>query len=108
LFPRADVVICSLGSRYKFYCSNVARTYLINPSKEQEDNYKLLEKLRAHIIAFIKPGLTCADVYNEAVAYLDKHKPELRDHLTKNLGFGVWLLYHWIMNLGCGMCCRMT
>ena len=29
----AGVILCSLGARYKSYCSNVGRTFLIDPSK---------------------------------------------------------------------------
>ncbi len=27
------IILCSLGVRYKSYCSNIARTFLIDPSK---------------------------------------------------------------------------
>ena len=30
------VIICSLGARYKGYCSNLVRTLLVNPTKEME------------------------------------------------------------------------
>lgn len=29
-------IVCCLGARYKSYCSNVVRTYLVNPSSKQE------------------------------------------------------------------------
>lgn len=29
----SGVILCSLGARYKSYCSNVGRTFLIDPSK---------------------------------------------------------------------------
>jgi nucleosome binding factor SPN SPT16 subunit len=29
-------IICCLGARYKSYCSNVVRTFLVNPSPKQE------------------------------------------------------------------------
>lgn len=29
----SGVVLCSLGARYKSYCSNVGRTFLIDPTK---------------------------------------------------------------------------
>lgn len=28
------VIICSLGLRYKSYCSNIIRTILVNPTEE--------------------------------------------------------------------------
>ena len=32
------VIICSLGARYKGYCSNIVRTLLVNPTKAIEVN----------------------------------------------------------------------
>ena len=29
----SGVILCSLGARYKSYCSNIGRTFLIDPSK---------------------------------------------------------------------------
>jgi nucleosome binding factor SPN SPT16 subunit len=30
---RPDVIVCSIGARYLSFCSNVSRTYIIEPSK---------------------------------------------------------------------------
>lgn len=30
------VIVCSLGARYKGYCSNIVRTLLVNPTKKIE------------------------------------------------------------------------
>lgn len=30
------VIVCSLGARYKSYCSNIVRTLLVNPTKTIE------------------------------------------------------------------------
>lgn len=30
------VIVCSLGARYKSYCSNIVRTLLVNPTKAIE------------------------------------------------------------------------
>lgn len=32
------VIVCSLGARYKSYCSNIVRTLLVNPTKTIEVN----------------------------------------------------------------------
>lgn len=29
-----DIIICSLGARYKSYCANVSRSFFINPPKK--------------------------------------------------------------------------
>ena len=33
------IILCSLGVRYKSYCSNIARTFLIDPSKVSKIMY---------------------------------------------------------------------
>ena len=35
-----DVILCSLGTRYNSYCANLGRTLLVDPSKQQEAEYK--------------------------------------------------------------------
>lgn len=37
-----DVILCSLGARYSMYCANIARTFLVDPVKQQEEEYKAL------------------------------------------------------------------
>lgn len=48
-------VICtSVGARYSSYCANVARTYMVDPSKEQEDEVSgppLLPYFLAHLFS---------------------------------------------------------
>ena len=38
------VIVCQLGVKYKQYCGNVARTYLIDPPKSIQDNYAALAR----------------------------------------------------------------
>ncbi|KAI8911514.1 FACT complex subunit-domain-containing protein [Gorgonomyces haynaldii] len=82
-------VVCSLGVRYKSYCSNVARTFFINPEKEKENNYNFLVQVFDFTVSLIKNGAKCNDIYNDTLAYIDKHRPELKEHFTKNCGFGI-------------------
>lgn len=35
-----DVILGSIGARYASYCANVARTLLVDPSKQQEAEYR--------------------------------------------------------------------
>lgn len=43
------VIVCSLGARYKSYCSNIVRTILVNPTKAIEVN----NQFNYHIYPFI-------------------------------------------------------
>ncbi|KAK4938368.1 FACT complex subunit spt16 [Elasticomyces elasticus] len=82
-------IIAGLGFRYKTYCSIVARTYLIDPSKSQTANYKIL--LAAHEAAMkeIKDGVVMKDVYNKALGVVKSRKPELEKNFGKDVGAAI-------------------
>lgn len=84
------VIISSLGLRYKSYCSNIARTFFIDPTEEMEQNYEFLLKLQHHIVHdLLKPGTEGQKVYSGALEFINKEKPDLAQHFTKNCG---WLM----------------
>jgi nucleosome binding factor SPN SPT16 subunit len=84
------VILASLGLRYKSYCSNIARTFLIDPTKEIEANYDFLLKVQNHIVTnLLKAGTVAKDVYNGTIEFIKSEKPDLVDHFTKNCG---WLI----------------
>ncbi len=60
---------------------------MIDPEKSKERNYKFLCELHEHILAVMKPGVSCKDVYSAAVAFVEKKRPDLKEHLVKNFGF---------------------
>lgn len=107
-------ILCSLGVRYKNYCSNVGRTYLIDPTKvccswcvstrllmtktlihtrtrppqKQQANYEFLLEVEKHVLAQLKDGAIAKDIYSSTVAYVTEKRPDLAPHLTlKNVGF---------------------
>lgn len=90
-YDQMGVVICALGSRYASYCSNVARTYLIDATAEQEKAYLVLLKAQEAAIATLKPGTTCSSVYKAALQVVEKESPHLVPFLTKNVGSGIGL-----------------
>lgn len=84
------VIISSLGLRYKSYCSNIARTFFIDPTEEMEQNYEFLLKLQHFIVhELLKPGTEGLKVYSGALEFINKEKPDLAQHFTKNCG---WLM----------------
>jgi nucleosome binding factor SPN SPT16 subunit len=85
----AGVIITALGLRYQTYGSMVARTYMVDPSKEQEQAYKLLLAVHEIIIKSIKDGVVAKDVYNKALNHLKAKKPEYEKHFPKNVGYGI-------------------
>ncbi len=49
-------IICSLGIRYRSYCSNVIRTLIVNARPQQSTYYEYLHNLMDWTISHIKPG----------------------------------------------------
>ncbi|ODQ79146.1 hypothetical protein BABINDRAFT_63879 [Babjeviella inositovora NRRL Y-12698] len=85
------VVLSTLGLRYKSYCSNVGRTFLIDPTKEIEANYDFLVLLQAQVFTWLTAGAVAKDVYAKAVEFVREKHPELADHFVKNIGWSMGL-----------------
>ncbi|KAI9509977.1 FACT complex subunit SPT16 [Russula earlei] len=83
------VFLVSIGMRYKGYCANLGRTFIVDPDKEQESVYNLLLNLQAEIIQKMKDGSVARDLYQYALSYVKKHRPDLERHFVKNIGFGM-------------------
>lgn len=88
-YNQMGVIICALGARYSSYCSNVARTYLIDACPEQEKAYKVLLKAHDAAIAALRPGNPLSTVYKAAVAVVEREGPEFVGNITKNAGTGI-------------------
>lgn len=82
-------IITGLGFRYKTYCAALARTFLIDPSKSQTANYKILLAAHAAALEAIRDGATIKDVYNKALGVIKSKKPELEKHFGKNVGAAI-------------------
>ncbi|KAF9174824.1 FACT complex subunit spt16 [Mortierella sp. AD011] len=87
----AGTIICSLGVRYKSYCSNIGRTFLIDPNKTQEKNYNFLLDVQRKILDTMKEGVLIKDVYSRAMDFIRNRRPDLEKKFVKNLGFGTGL-----------------
>lgn len=82
-------IICAFGIRYKSYCSNLVRTFLVDPSQEVQDVYSYLVTLEEFILTQLKDGAKLSDVYNAAMDNVKKEKPEIADKINKNFGFAM-------------------
>ncbi|XP_024871777.1 FACT complex subunit spt16-like [Temnothorax curvispinosus] len=83
------VIVCSLGARYKCYCSNIVRTLLVNPTKAIEENYNFLLQLEEEILKKLVAGTKISTVYEAGIKFVEDKKPEMLNHLTKNFGFAM-------------------
>ncbi|XP_057869393.2 FACT complex subunit SPT16 isoform X1 [Cryptomeria japonica] len=88
-YDATGVIICAIGSRYNSYCSNVARTYLIDAKDVQGKAYKVLLKAQEAAISALKPGNPVNAAYKAAIEVVQRDGPELLPHLTKSAGTGI-------------------
>jgi len=82
-------IVCSLGVRYKSYCSNIVRTMLVDPSQEVQDLYTYLVSLEDLIVAKMQAGVKLSSVYSAAMDNVKKERPELVEKMNKNFGFAM-------------------
>ena len=110
------VFLVAFGIRYKSYCTNVGRTFIVDPNavcgwvlfkklvsnisviQDQEAQYKLLLSLQSELLSFMKDGVSARDVYQHAVSYVRSNMPDLEKNFVKNLGFGVISFTHIIIH----------
>ena len=86
-----DIIICSLGSRYKSYCANLSRTFMVDAPSKVEKTYGTLMALYESCLEQKVPGHELKDVYEAAKAFLTKRDASLLAHLPKSLGFAIGL-----------------
>ncbi|KAM0945399.1 putative peptidase M24, PH-like domain superfamily, FACT complex subunit Spt16 [Dioscorea sansibarensis] len=90
-YDSTSVILCAIGSRYNSYCSNVARTFLIDANPLQSKAYEVLLKAHDSAIAALKPGNEASAAFQAAAAVVEKEAPELLPHLSKTAGTGIGL-----------------
>lgn len=97
-------ILCSLGLRYRAYCSNMSRTLLVDPSRGQENLLVFLGDLERHLAERLVPGALLSQVYQDGVEYVRQHRPDLEAHLPTNFGFGIGIEFRapeYLINAKC-------
>lgn len=79
-------IVCSLGARYKSYCSNIIRTLLVNPTDVIQSNYNFLLNVEEAVMKALVAGAKLSAVYEAGLELAKKERPELVDNLTKSFG----------------------
>ncbi|KAL6623169.1 hypothetical protein ACP70R_033048 [Stipagrostis hirtigluma subsp. patula] len=88
-YESGSLIVCAMGAKYSGYCSNVARTFLIDCSVEKCNAYKVLLKAHDAAIACLTPGSKTSASYQAAVAAVRGEAPDLVPFLTKSCGTGI-------------------
>ncbi|CAA0841974.1 FACT complex subunit SPT16 [Striga hermonthica] len=93
--PRASylisIIICSVESRYNSYCSNIARTYLIDSDVVQSKAYKVLLWAHEATILAVRPGKKARVVYEAALSVVKIDDPDFLPNLKKSTGTSISL-----------------
>lgn len=82
------VIILSLGARYQSYCSNISRTYFIDPTPDQTKNYNAVLEAYEAALKAMKPGEKISSVYTNIAKSLETKDLQ---GLMRNVGFGIGL-----------------
>ena len=91
-YDAGTTIVVQLGARYRNYCSNIGRTYFINPVDEQKAVYHVLIDVYMACKKMMRHGQKIANVMTAAHrAIQDAKRPDLIAHFTKSCGFGMGL-----------------
>ena len=85
----AGTIVAGFGLRFKSYSSILARTYLVDPVKSQESNYKLLLAVHQAMIGMAKPGVVLKDIYHKGLEIIKSKKPDLEPNFLRTCGGGI-------------------
>ena len=69
MLRRDPAPLCALRS-YASYCANIARTYFVNPSEEQQAAYVAVQAAHAAAVAALVDGAPMSAAYSAAVRVL--------------------------------------
>eukprot|EP00667_Euglena_gracilis_P001723 EG_transcript_1723 len=91
-----DTIVVGLGSKFRQYCSGIARTLMVDAPPDQCQCYGVLESTHKHLLQAIKPGVTFAEVYNAVLKHVEEKAvdgplAQLKAKLLPKLGYGVGL-----------------
>ena len=87
----ADIIIASLGARYKGYCATLSRTYMIDAVPKVEKTYATLLALYNHCLEQIIVGMEFKTVVEKAKSFVAERDSSLSVCLPKTLGFCIGL-----------------
>eukprot|EP00727_Mastigamoeba_balamuthi_P010087 m51a1_g5700 putative fact complex subunit spt16 (1015) ;mRNA; f:1028518-1032300 len=85
----AGTITIALGARFRCMCSNIARTYMINATKEQEEIYRVALDAQRRLIEELRPGVRIQQAVQQARSTIENGMPSLVPLLPKNFGHGM-------------------
>ncbi len=90
---KGDLIVCDYGARYKRYCSDTTRTFIMgNTDGKKKKIYNTVFEAQKASLELIKAGALGLDVYKAAVNVIDKNG--YHGLFTHNLGHSLGLDVH--------------
>ena len=90
-----DIIICKASAEYKDYQSQVIRTFMINSSKNQQRQYKILLAAFEKMLEFLKEGAktskTFGEIYKEIKEFIISREETLKNCVPESMGYGIGL-----------------
>lgn len=88
-----ELYILDLGPAYRGYFADNCRTFAVNgqPTDEQQKARDIIQSVLDHVKATVKPGVSCADLFNDCKAMLDEYE---QDSFFHHLGHAIGLYPH--------------
>ncbi|KAJ2557067.1 FACT complex subunit spt16 [Coemansia sp. RSA 1933] len=83
----AGTVVCTLSMRYFMYSAMISRTFMIDPTPEQEGNYGFLLELHKKMLGWMQAGTAMGEVYTKAAEAVKEQRPDLESHFAKDCGW---------------------
>ena len=97
-------IVSSIGLRYRSYCANMARTFLIDGAKDDEAILAFAYDLQKHVASLLKSGVVLSSVFAAGMEYVREKRPDLEKHVVANFGFGIGLEFRapeYLINARC-------
>lgn len=88
---KPGVILTRAGARFNNYCSNIARTIFINPSKDMEKAYTALTDVFKACLRVLRHGQRINDVYKTAMGVVKRGPMRKFADCFRGCGFGTGL-----------------
>uniref|UniRef100_UPI00358EF832 FACT complex subunit SPT16-like isoform X2 n=1 Tax=Myxine glutinosa TaxID=7769 RepID=UPI00358EF832 len=82
-------IICAFGIRFNSYCSNLVRTFMVDPTPKMQENYTFLLSVHEELLQMLTPGKKLCDIHQATMSFVTKTRGDLMDLFSKNLGFAM-------------------
>lgn len=80
-------ILCSVGARYHMHCTNIARTYMIDPAPSQRKDYAFLLEVQKVALKTMKSGKAVSGTMTAVKKFVSEKRPDLISKLPKTCGF---------------------